>query len=551
MKLGIARRLASAVYEESSPLRPLSVSPTFRNLWSWVAISNLGGIIQAVGAAWLMTTLSGEASMVALVQTAATLPIMLFSLAAGALADNFDRRTVMLNAQLFMFVISSVLAVLAFVGGLTPWLLLLFTFLVGSGTALNNPAWQSSLGDLLPRKHIPAAVSLNSIAFNLMRSIGPAVGGMIVAVAGAAAAFALNAVSYIGLIAQLFRLKPAKVAAELQLPPEHLGPAMSAGLRYVFLSPSIEAILLRALAVGISMSSIQALLPLVARDLIGGGPMHFGTLLGAFGAGAILAGLFGHRLRERVTSEQYMRINHVAAALAAATLPLAGNIWLSIPLMLIGGAAWLLTFSFCNMSIQLSTPRWVVGRALAAYQTAAFGGMAIGSWLWGAVAAEWGITASLQISAIAALSGILIGMKLPMPELGRMKLDPVDKPFTPRLAPDLEERSGPVVVMVEYVIREEDLADFLEVMRERRRVRRRNGARSWTLMRDATDTRVWIESYHVPNWIEYLRYHQRTTQADAEVMRRLHALHSLPEPPRVKRLVVRPVSARTKPRENN
>ncbi|MCT8989727.1 MFS transporter [Chelativorans sp. SCAU2101] len=541
MTLGIARRLAKAINEEGSPLQPLA-TPTFRNLWLWITVSNLGTIVQAVGAGWLMTTLSGQASMVALVQTATTLPIMLFSLAAGALADNFDRRTVMLIAQIFMFTVSAILAVLSFAGGLTPWLLLLFTFLIGSGTALNNPAWQSSLGDLLPRKHLPAAVSLNSIAFNLMRSIGPGIGGLIVAVAGAAAAFAFNAATYVGLIIQLFRLKPAKVNATL--PPEHLGAAMSAGLRYVFLSPNIEAILLRSLALGLSMSSIQALLPLVARDLIGGGPLHYGVLLGAFGLGAILAGLFGHRLRERFSSEAYMRLNHLAAAFSAAALPFAGNILAALPIMLVGGAAWLLSFAFCNMSIQLSAPRWVVGRALATYQTAAFGGMALGSWLWGEVAADWGVAAGLQISAGTALVTMLIGVWLPMPELGRLKLDPIQPPPVPELAIDLEARSGPVVVMVEYVIREEDLPEFLAAMRERRRIRRRNGASSWTLMRDVTDPQKWIESYHVPNWIEYLRHHQRTTEADAEVIRRLRALHSLPEPPRVSRLVVRPVSAR-------
>ncbi|WP_173931918.1 MFS transporter [Chelativorans sp. Marseille-P2723] len=540
MRLGIRRLKEFKSVDQGSPFQPLA-NPTFRNLWLWVTVSNLGTTIQSIGAAWLMTTISSQAEMVALVQTATTLPIMLFSLAAGAISDNFDRRTVMLTAQCFMFVVSVILAILGYLGGVSPWLLLLFTFLIGSGTALYNPAWQSSLGDFMPREQLPAAVSLNSIAFNLMRSIGPAIGGSIVAVAGAAAAFAANAASYVGLIVQLFRLKPAQAAATL--PPEHLGPAMSAGLRYVFMSPNVGAILLRSLILGFSTVSIQALLPLVARDLIGGGPVHYGTLLGSFGAGAIVAGLFGHRLRRRISSESYMRLTHMGAAFAVGTLPFAGSLWLAMPIMMVGGAAWLLAFSFCNMSVQLSTPRWVVGRALAAYQTAAFGGMAVGSWFWGFLAERYGVEVSLQIAAVLILVGTLVGFWLRMPELSGLNLNPAASRPAPKPSFDLKARSGPVVVMIEYAINEEDVPAFLAVMRERRRIRRRNGAHAWTLKRDVEVGRFWIETYHLPNWIEYLRHNQRTTQADADVTRRLRELHSLSEPPRIRRLVVRPVSA--------
>ncbi len=521
----------------SSPLAPLSI-PTFRSVWVWIPFSNLGSVVQAVGAAWLMTSITNSADLVALVQTSTTLPILLFSLAAGAISDNFDRRTVMLVAQVFMFATSAVLAVLAFLGLITPWLLLLFTFLVGCGTALNNPAWQSSVGDLVPRSHLAAAILLNSVTFNITRGVGPALGGIIVAAAGAAAAFAFNAVSYLGLIVRLLKLPPFKTGSDL--PPETLGPAMGVGLRYVLMSPNIEAVLARGFAFGFAFISVQALLPLVAKQTLGGGPLVYGILLGAFGLGGMIAGLNGHRLRERMSSEWLIRCTQGAGALCLLLLSMAGGVWTAGLALVIGGASQVLTFSFCNIVVQSLTPRWVVGRALASYQTATFGGMALGGWVWGIVAERYGLAVGLEAAAATTLAGVAIGFWLRMPDLTPRNLDPIDRRLEPHIAIDLERRSGPVVIMIEYLIAERNEVEFLAAMRERRLIRGRNGARSWSLMRDVENARVWIESYHVANWIEYLRHHQRTTNADAEVTETIRALHEGDQPPKVHRLVVRP-----------
>ncbi|MGH6781717.1 MAG: MFS transporter, partial [Sphingomonadaceae bacterium] len=252
---------------------PLSVE-IFRAVWIASMASNFGGLIQSVGASWLMTSLAKSPALVALVQSSTTLPIMLLSLWAGAVADNLDRRIVMLCAQGFMLAVSLVLALCAWTGVLTPWLLLGFTFLIGCGTAVNGPAWQASVGDMVPRPVLPSAVAYNSMGFNIARSVGPAIGGLIVAAAGPAAAFAVNAVSYIGLIVVLARWRPERPPR--LLPRETLGIAMAAGVRYVAMSPTLRTVMLRASLFGIAASAVPALMPLVARDLITGGPLTYG-----------------------------------------------------------------------------------------------------------------------------------------------------------------------------------------------------------------------------------------------------------------------------------
>jgi MFS family permease len=510
---------------------------TFRAVWLASLASNFGGLIQSVGASWLMATIAGSAELVALVQASTTLPIMLFSLAAGAIADNYERRTVMLVAQLFMLAVSIVLTIFTYVGLVTPWLLLSFTFLIGCGAALNGPAWQSSVGEMVPRADLPAAISLNSMGFNLARSVGPALGGMIVAAGGAAAAFAANSLSYFALIAVLFRWKPSR--SSRSLPPERLGIAMSAGLRYVGMSPTIRNVLMRAFVFGLGASAVQALMPLVARDLVQGGPVTFGLLLGAFGAGAVGGALASGRVRQILSVEALVRFSFLGFGFCAIIAALSSATALTMAAMAMGGACWVLALSTFNVTIQLSAPRWVVGRALALYQTAAFGGLALGSWVWGLLAEEFGPGDALLISAVGHAAGLAIGLFLPMPEFEEANLDPLRRWIEPKIALDIQPRSGPIVISIEYLISEEHLVEFLAVMAERRRVRRRDGARHWTLLRDLENPDLWIERYHTPTWLDYVRYNQRITQADARIGDRLRALHRGPEPPRVHRMIER------------
>jgi MFS family permease len=384
-------------YEHGSALAPFKHG-IFRSVWFASLASNFGSLIQSVGAAWLMTSIATSSDMVALVQASISLPIMLFSLASGALADSYDRRRVMLTAQCFMFAVSAMLTLFAYLGLITPWLLLAFTFLIGCGTALNNPSWQASVGDMVPRTVMPAAVALNSMGFNMTRSVGPAIGGIIVATAGAAAAFAVNTLSYFAIIFVLFRWRPEYPANPL--PRETLGQAMGAGLRYVAMSPNIGKVLLRSFAFGFTAVVIQALLPLVARDLVAGGPLTYGIMLGAFGIGAVGGALISGRIRSSLSSESIVRSAFLGFALCSWIAAWSSTPWLTSGGLLIGGACWVLALSHFNITVQMSTPRWVVGRALSIYQMATFGGMALGSWIWGLVAESNGPATALVVAGI-------------------------------------------------------------------------------------------------------------------------------------------------------
>ncbi|TPJ81126.1 MFS transporter [Mesorhizobium sp. B2-6-2] len=515
----------------------------FRAVWSASLVSNFGGLIQGVGAAWMMTTIATSPYQVALVQASTTLPIMLFALVAGAIADSFNRRKVMLVAQTFMLVVSALLTLFTWQGWMTPWTLLAFTFLIDSGTALNSPSWQASVGDMVPRAKVPAAVALNSLGFNITRSVGPAIGGVIVAAAGAAAAFAANAVSYVGLIVVLARWKPA--LPEQTLPRESLGAAMGAGLRYVAMSPNIAKVLVRGSAFGFSAGAVLALLPLVARDVVKGDALTYGIMLGAFGIGAVGGALISVRLRQLLSSETMVRTAFSGFALCAFNAAVSHNAWQTSAGLLIGGACWVIALSHFNVTVQMSTPRWVVGRVLSIYQTATFGGIALGSWIWGVVADAHGAETALAAAAVAMLAGGAIGFVLPLPRQTVLNLDPLNRFKEPMLALDLKPRSGPIAIMIEYIIREQDVPEFLATMAERGRIRRRDGARNWTLARDLENPAVWIEHYHTPTWVEYVRHNRRATHADAVVGERIRALHSGENPPRVRRMIERPTTAGT------
>ncbi|PBN42636.1 MFS transporter [Sphingobium sp. D43FB] len=537
---------------ESPPApSPFSV-PTFRAIWMASLASNFGGLIQSVGAAWMMISLSASPMLIALVPAATTLPIMLLSLWAGAVADNLDRRKVMIACQSWMLVVSALLAVTAWAGWMTPWLLLAFTFALGCATAINGPAWQAAVGDMVPRAILPSAVAMNSMGFNLARSVGPALGGVIVATAGAAAAFLTNAVSYVGLLVVLSRWEP-ELPPKI-LPRERLALAMRAGVRYVAMSPNIQLVLLRAAVFGIGASAVSALMPLVARDILGGGALTFGLTSGAFGLGAVTGALSTRHLRARLSVEHIVR--YAALMLALGTAITGMSSWLGLALLgyLLAGFGWVTALSTFNVSVQMSAPRWVVARSVSLYQMSAFGGMAIGAWLFGWLAESQGVVEALYASAAVQFVAALIGLMRPLPQIGDDNLDLQNRWREPDTAVPVEPRSGPVVVTIEYRIPAGSVVPFLTAMSERRRIRRRDGAHGWSLMRDLSDPELWIERYHVSTWLDYVRHNQRRTVADIANSDAIWALHTGPVPPVVHRMLERqtgslPLSRAPDPRE--
>jgi len=314
---------------------------------------------------------------------------------------------------------------------------------------------------------------------------------------------------------------------------------MVAGIRYVCMSPNLLRVMGRSALFGFAAIVVLALLPLVARDLLDGNALTYGVLLGCFGVGAIMGALLNTRIRARWHNETIVRGAFLGFVVSVLLLAASRNVWLSCLALLPAGMCWVIALSLFNVTVQLSTPRWVVGRALAMYQTATFGGMTAGSWAWGALADWHGAGFALAASCTALLVGAAVGLRYGLPEFGALNLDPLNKFHEPELQLQLSPRSGPIMVMVDYDIAQPDVPAFLTLMAARRRIRLRDGARQWGLLRDLEDPNVWTETYHVPTWVEYVRHNQRRTQADAYVTEKLHALHRKTAPPRVHRMIER------------
>lgn len=517
----------------AAPLR----YPVFRRIWLASLLSNLGLLIQGVGAAWAMTQMTSSADMVALVQTALMLPIMLISMPAGAIADMYDRRLVSMVALVIALTGATALTVLAWLGLVTPQILLAFCFIVGSGMALFGPAWQSSVSEQVPPAILPSAVALNGISYNIARSFGPAIGGIIVATAGAVAAFACNAVLYLPLLIVLFLWK--RVSEPSRLPPEKLTRAMVSGVRYIANSPSVRIVLTRTLVTGIAGGAVPALMPLVARDLLHGGAQTYGIILGAFGMGAVIGALNITEVRRRLSGEVAVRICALINGLAIVVIALSGNAVLTSTALVIGGSVWMLAIALFNIGVQLSAPRWVAGRSLAAFQAAIAGGVAIGSWGWGRITDAVGVEGALLISAAMMLLSPLLGLWLRMPPVGA-KVDDADMLADPEVRLSLTPRSGPLVVEIEYRVAQEQAREFHGVMQQVQLSRQRNGAYGWSIARDIADPEVWTERYHCPTWHDYLRQRNRSTQADRELHQRAMGFHRGDEPIRVRRMLERP-----------
>jgi MFS family permease len=517
----------------TAPLR----YPTFRRIWLASLLSNLGILIQGVGAAWAMTQMASSADKVALVQTALMLPIMLISMPAGAIADMHDRRLVALIALAISLVGATTLTVLDWLGLVRPNLLLALCFVVGSGMALMGPAWQSSVSEQVPSETLPAAVALNGISYNIARSFGPAIGGIVVAAAGAVAAFALNAVLYLPLMVALFAWK--RVAEPSRLPRERLSRAMVSGVRYITNSPSIRIVLTRTMVTGLIGGSVSALMPLVARDLLHGGAQTYGIMLGAFGLGAVIGALNIGELRKRMSGEAAIRACALSMGGAIAAVALSKQAVLTAAALVVAGAVWMMAVALFNIGVQLSAPRWVAGRSLAAYQAAISGGIAIGSWGWGRLTDAAGVETALLVSAGLMLASPLLGLWLRMPRIGARgeEADSLDDPEV-RLA--LTGRSGPLVVEIEYRVEQNNARAFHNVMQDVQLSRQRNGAYGWSIARDIADPELWTERYHCPTWLDYLRQRNRSTQSERALHQQAIAFHIGPDPVRIRRMLERP-----------
>jgi MFS family permease len=503
----------------STPPSPGSAWAPFRHeafaaLWGAQFVSNVGSWMQTVGAQWLMLALTGSTAYVALIQTAASLPIVLFAVLAGALGDLVDRRRFLLITQVLMLVAAAALGALAIAGLVTPWLLLALIFAVGTGQALTSPTWQTLQPELVSPEERPQAISLGAVNQNLARAVGPAIGGIILAATSAGTVFLINAATFLAVLGVLLWWRgDASTHRKNALPRERFGEAVRAGARYVSASPDLRVILLRAGVFVFFASAIWALLPVTAQSQLHLGSGGYGLLLGCVGVGAVAGALLLPALRSRISPGAQLAAGSIALACVALVLGYVHVTALVAVALAVAGVAWILALSTLNSLYQLTLPQWIKARGLSFYLIVFQGGNAVGSAVLGVTAEHLGLSPTLLITTAGLALGPLIGLRYRFRPIPPAQLLPAAEWPVPNLATG-DPAAGPVMVTVEYRPRAGLEADLLAALRDSRFSRRRTGASDWRVWQDAADPGRILEQFVVASWEEHLRQHGRVTVRD-------------------------------------
>jgi MFS family permease len=498
--------------------------------------------MQDTAGTWLMTALTSSPLLIALMQTAASLPVLLLGFLAGATADIYDRRRLLIFWQAWMLVAVVILSVLTLFGVISPWTLLALTFLLNIGAAMTNPAWQAIVPELVPRSELADAIAMNSAGYNLARAVGPALGGLAVAAfastsKGAGTVFFVNAVSFVAVIWVLYiwRRTPLFKSA---LPAERIVGSMRAGLRYARYAPALQAVLVRAFSFTVFVSAIWALLAVVAQQDLHQGALGYGVLNGCLGAGAVAGAASLPSLRRRFSGDEISVVASIVCAFTLFVLAFARNIPTIVVALIAAGFAWTSTTSSFNVSVQLSVPPWVQARALGIYQTVFQGGMALGSALWGGLAEHFSTSKALIVAACGLLLTVPLTRRFHLlrgqpPDLAPFNLN---RP-APQLVIEPHPESGPVLVTIEYRIREEDYSAFTRAIHEMRQVRMRDGAIRWGIFQDTARPDRFTETFVVDSWLEYLRVRERLTASDIQVRNEVRSFHQGDNPPVVSYMI--------------
>jgi len=502
---------------ESSPWAPFRHA-VFRAIWAANVVSYVGTWVQQVAAQWLMTDLAPDPLMVALVQAATGLAMFLLVVPSGALADLADRRRVLLGAQVWQLLMAGSLGVLTVTGRVTPWILLGFTLLLGFGAAVNQPAWNAVLPELVPREELPSAIVASSVGVNVARAVGPALGGLLVATLGAGIAFLANAASYLGLVGVLARWRRPEETTEL--PAERFPGAVRAGFRYVRHTPQLVSVLVRVGLFVLAGSALWALLPLVARQRLGLSAGGFGLVVTAFGTGAVTGAVVLGPLRKKLPMERVVSVSVLVFGIALAAVGQVRWLPLFLAVVFAAGGAWLNLLSGFNTSAQTVLPSWVRARGMSLYVLVFFGGTTTGSILWGAVAGRFGLSAALAAAGVVVVAGVLAGRRFRIKDTGGLDLSPTRHWPAPILAGEVEHDRGPVLVTVEYRVRSDRHAEFEAAMADVGRRRRRSGAYWWDLFTDSSEPDRYVETFLVASWADHLRQHGRVTGLDLAAERR-------------------------------
>jgi len=527
-----ADHTAAPLANPPSSWQPLQ-QPVFRMLWIATVVSNIGSWMSDVGINWTMLSLSADPLAIALVQAASSLPMFLFALPSGVMADIVDRRRYLIFSQIWMFIAAAGLTLLSLFGLVTPMILLAATFLLSTGAAMSSPPFQAIVPDLVSKAELSPAIALNSLGINISRAIGPALGGLILSFAGPWMVFALNALSVLGVMWVLWRWKPA--ASVQRLPPEHFFSAVRAGLRYVHAAPVLRNVLIRTIAFFLFASAGWALLPLVARRELGLGPGGYGLMLACIGLGAICGAVLLPKLRAQLNPDRLMVAASLLFAMTLLALAFVRHVWWLNAAEFFMGFAWIAVLSTLNVGAQRSAARWVKARALAVYLTVFFGAMTLGSAIWGQLASQFGISQSLMVATVGLVLASATALRWRLDQDPDLNLDLSGQTDASGLK--IAHGRGPVMVSYEYAIDPATGYDFMVAIQEMRRVRRRGGAISWSVYEDVQQPGIFVETFVIGSWMEHLREADRHTMNDLKIQRCVHAFLADNARPTVRYLV--------------
>ncbi|WP_312412088.1 MFS transporter [Comamonas sp.] len=500
----------------------------FAVLWIATVVGNTGSFVRDVASAWLMTDLSPSPTAVALVQAAASAPAFLLAIPAGVLSDILDRRKFLIAIQVLLACVSITLMTLSAMGMQTVGSLVALTFLGGIGAALMGPTWQAIVPELVAKRDLKSAVALNSLGINIARAIGPALGGVVLAGLGASVTYGVDVISYAFVIAALLWWPRPK--AEQDDLSERFAGAFRAGLRYARSSRELHVVLLRAFLFFALASSVWALLPLVARQLLGGGAGFYGVLLGAVGVGAIGGAFLLPKLRARLSSDGLLLMSALVSAAVMAFLAVSPPQWAAVLALLLLGQSWITALTTLNGAAQAILPNWVRGRALAVYLTVFNGAMTFGSLSWGFTAKALGVPSTLLAGAAGLVVMGLIAHRIKLPE-GEADLVPSNHWPEPLTAHPVDKDRGPVMIQIRYHVAKDNHAPFLKALARLSAARRRDGAYAWGIVQDTASEDHFMEWFQVESWAEHLRQHKRVTHSDADVQSEVAQYHQGSEPP--------------------
>jgi hypothetical protein len=514
---------------------------TFAIMWAAALVSNIGTWMHSIGASWLMTGLSPSPLIISLVQTATTLPVFMFALSAGALADIFNRRKLLIITHTLMFAATAVFAYMVWADQVSAHRLLFFTFLLGMGSAFVAPAWQAVIPRMVPRDELPQAVALGGISTNISRAIGPAFAGLLISLYGLSWPFIANALSFIAIIAALVWWKYQAPTPSTTLPPERVWSAMKTGVRYAFNSEPLKATMWHITGFMFFANAFWGLLPIISRVQLAGDASYFGILMGAMGAGAVICAFLLPALSTRLSANQLVMIGTLGTSLVTAYFAVAQDQTLAVLASLGFGMSWILVLATVNISAQQSLPEWVRARGLAVFLMVFFGSMSLGAAFWGWLAGETSIETAMLSAAMGGIGFIGFSYRAVLQQGRDLDFTPSHHWREPVPHHEVRHDAGPVMIQVAYEVAPEDHEAFLKAIVRIRSSRQRGGAYNWGVYEDTERQGVFIEHFMEESWAGHMRHHEQVPQADKPLQEAVTAFHKGPNPPRVWHLLATPL----------